>query len=43
MAIDGKPMREIAKVLGDSEDTVERHYAKHHPDYLKDAVDSLVF
>ncbi len=43
MAIDGKPMREIAKVLGDSEDTVERHYAKYHPDYLKYAVSALSF
>lgn len=41
MANDGVPLREIARVLGDSEAVVERTYAKHSPEYLTNAVSSL--
>lgn len=41
MSMDGVPMREIAQMLGDSEATVERVYAKYHPDYLKRAASAL--
>ena len=41
MAIAAVPMREIARVLGDSEATVEKHYAKYHPDYLRTATGAL--
>lgn len=34
----GVPIWKVAKVLGDSVETVERNYAHHHPDYLRDAV-----
>lgn len=40
-AIDGRPLSEIARMLGDSEATVERVYAKWSPDYLKDTVGAL--
>jgi hypothetical protein len=43
MATDGVPMREIARLLGDSEETVERAYAKYGPDYLKRAASALQF
>ncbi len=35
------PLAEIARLLGDSEEMVERVYGKHSPDYLKDATDAL--
>lgn len=34
----GVPLAEVARLLGDSEKTVERVYGKHSPDYLKGAV-----
>lgn len=34
----GVSMREIADVLGDDMETVERNYMHHHPDFQKDAV-----
>lgn len=40
-AMRGVPMREIARVLGDSEKTVEKIYAKHSPDYLRTAIEWL--
>lgn len=43
MALDAVPMRQIAQMLGDSERTVERVYAKYHPDYLKQAASALQF
>lgn len=41
MAMDDVPMREIARLLGDSEAMVERVYAKHSPSYLKRAAGAL--
>lgn len=41
MALDGVPLREIARMLGDSEAMVERVYAKYHPDYLRSAASAL--
>ncbi len=41
MANAGVPLREIARVLGDSEAVVERIYAKHAPEYLTNAVAAL--
>lgn len=41
LAMDGMPMREIARLMGDDEATVERVYAKHSPDYLKRTTDAL--
>jgi len=35
------PLREIARLLGDTEETVERVYAKHRPSYLKHAAAAL--
>ena len=35
------PLSEVARLLGDSERTVERVYGKHAPDYLRRAVNSL--
>ena len=43
MAMDGVSLREIAQMLGDTEATVERVYAKYHPDYLKGAANALQF
>jgi integrase len=40
-AIEGRPLQEIARMLGDSLATVERVYAKWTPDYLKDTVSAL--
>jgi hypothetical protein len=39
--MDGVPLAEVARLLGDSEKTVERVYGKHAPDFLRRAVDSL--
>jgi integrase len=41
MALDAVPMREIARMLGDSEVTTEKTYAKYHPDYLAGAAQAL--
>jgi integrase len=41
MAMDDIPLREIAKMIGDTEETVERVYAKHSPSYLKRAAGAL--
>lgn len=41
MAIDGVPLSEIARMLGDSERTVERTYIKYTPDYLRRAASAL--
>ncbi len=43
MAMDGVPMRDIARFLGDTERTIERVYAKHSPDYLRRAARALEF
>lgn len=37
----GVPISQIAAIMGDKIQTVERHYLKHHPDYLKVAVTAL--
>ncbi len=41
MAMAAVPMRDIARTLGDSEATTEKHYAKYHPDYLRSATGAL--
>lgn len=41
MAMANVPMREIARLLGDEEKTVERVYAKHNPSYLRRAASTL--
>lgn len=41
MAQKGVPLWQIAGIMGDNLDTVMKHYAKHHPDYLKEAVNKL--
>lgn len=41
MAQAGVPLWRIAGLLGDTTVTVENVYAKHHTDYLKDAVEAL--
>lgn len=41
MAQQGVSMWEIAGIMGDRTDTVEKHYLKHHPDYLKNATSAL--
>lgn len=41
MAMSGIPLREIARMLGDSEAVVEKVYAKYSPDYLKGAAEAL--
>ncbi|MGE3622311.1 MAG: tyrosine-type recombinase/integrase [Bdellovibrionales bacterium] len=41
MVMAGVPLAEVARVLGDSEKTVERVYGKHAPDYLRRAVSAL--
>jgi len=37
-AQDGVPLFTIAGMLGDTLETTEKHYAHHHPDYLRAAV-----
>ena len=39
--IEGRPLSEVARMLGDSQATVERVYAKWSPDYLRDTVSAL--
>lgn len=41
MAQNGVSMVEIAGIMGDRIDTVEKHYLKYHPDYLKNATTAL--
>jgi integrase len=41
LIMDGLPLREVARLLGNSEAMVEEVYGKHSPDYLKRAVNSL--
>lgn len=43
MVMDGVPLAEVARLLGDSERTVEKVYGKHAPDYLRRAVGVLNF
>jgi len=43
LVMDNVPLAEVARLLGDSEKTVERVYGKHAPDYLRRAVNSLSF
>lgn len=43
MAQKGVPISRIAQLLGDNETVVQKVYAKHHPDYLQDAVDAVDF
>jgi hypothetical protein len=39
--MDGVPLTEVARLLGDSEKTIETVYGKHAPDYLRRAVNAL--
>jgi integrase len=41
MVMAGVPLAEVARLLGDSEKTVEKVYGKHAPDFLRRAVNSL--
>lgn len=41
LVMDGVPLAEVARLLGDSEKTVETVYGKHSPDYLRRAVTAL--
>lgn len=41
LVMDGVPLSEVARLLGDSENTVETVYGKHSPDYLRRAVTAL--
>lgn len=41
MVMAGVPLAEVARLLGDTEKTVEKVYGKHAPDYLRRAVNSL--
>lgn len=41
MAQNRVSMVEIAGIMGDKIETVEKHYLKYHPDYLKDASSAL--
>jgi len=41
LVMDGVPLAEVARLLGDSERTVETVYGKHAPDYLRRAVTAL--
>ena len=43
LVMDGVPLAEVARLLGDSERTVEKVYGKHAPTYLRRAVDALNF
>lgn len=39
--MDGMPLREFTRLLGNSEAMVEKVYGKHSLDYLRRAVNSL--
>lgn len=41
MVMAGVPLGEVAKVLGDSEEMIEKVYGRFSPDYLRRAVDAL--
>jgi len=41
--MDGVPLAEVARLLGNSEAMVENVYGKHSPDYLRRAVGVLSF
>lgn len=41
LVMDGVPLAEVARLLGDNEKTVEKVYGKHAPDYLRRAVNAL--
>lgn len=41
MALEAVPMREIARMLGDSEEMTERVYAKYHPAYMRKSAGTL--
>lgn len=41
MVMQGVPLREVARFLGDTEAMVEKVYGKHSPDYLRRAADAL--
>lgn len=41
LVLDGVPLSEIARLLGDTEATVERVYGKHTPEFLKRATNAL--
>ena len=41
LVMDGVPLSEVSRLLGDSEKTVETVYGKHSPDYLRRAVTAL--
>ena len=41
LVMDGVPLSEVARLLSDSEKTVEKVYGKHSPDYLRRAVTAL--
>lgn len=41
LVMDGVPLREVARLLGNSEAMVEKVYGKHAPDYLRRAVNAL--
>jgi integrase len=43
LVMDGVPLAEVARLLGNSEAMVEKVYGKHSPDYLRRAVNSLNF
>lgn len=43
LVMDGVPLREVARLLGNSEAMVEKVYGKHAPDYLRRAVNALSF
>lgn len=41
LVMEGVPLREVARLLGDSEAMVEKVYGKHSPEYLRGATDTL--
>jgi len=41
LVMDGVPLREVARLLGNSEAMIEKVYGKHAPDYLRRAVSAL--
>ena len=41
LVMDGVPLREVARLLGNGEAMVEKVYGKHSPDYLRRAVSAL--
>ena len=43
LVMDGLPIREVARMIGDTEETVEKVYGHHSPEYLKGAANALQF